>query len=182
MERVRGRDGMQRHDSRRTHEQFAGAIEESIPDRLGSDSTIEQFNHFPAGFGIRTLPQRFQHFGGGRWIAFSGMPGGGQFLRQFQVAFPGPIRRRIPFGGIFTLVVEQRVSQGAEHRLGMLPADVLQGAPTVRDVNRLVSDLPKITRAEAAKDFEDLPWLSRSWPSPRRKRRQPPRPNYSLRQ
>src|SRR4030095_412148 len=44
----------------------------------------------------------------------------------------------------------------AQDRLGMLPADVLQGAPAVRDVDYFVTDVAEVTRAVPGKKIEHL--------------------------
>ena len=72
------------------------------------------------------------------------------------VASPGTIRLRITLGGIFAFVIQQRISQRTQNRLGMLPANVLQRAPTVGHVDGLVANITEITSPIAAKNFKQI--------------------------
>ena len=53
-------------------------------------------------------------------------------------------------------MLEQRISQGAQHRLGMPPADGLQRAPGVGDIDGLVADVTEIPGAVTPEELDDF--------------------------
>src|SRR3954463_7239826 len=70
---------------------------------------------------------------------------------------PGPICTEIVFGWIgIATTIEQGVCERPQDGFGMLPANGLQGAPTVCDVNSFMSDFAEIARTVAAHNLEDL--------------------------
>ena len=66
-------------------------------------------------------------------------------------------RRR---AGVAALARQDRVGQRAEHRLAVLPADRVERAPRVGDVDRLVADGAEVARGVAREDLEDLVGLT----------------------
>ena len=74
----------------------------------------------------------------------------GTFLRNGRSA------GKSAFAGFPHAAIEQRVGERAQHRFGVLPADHFERAKAVRHVDRLVADVPKIARAVAGEDLEQL--------------------------
>ena len=80
------------------------------------------------------------------------------FLDQLNIAAIGPIWVEIGFSGILfsAVAIEHGIGQRTQHRLGVLPADGLERAKAVGEVNLLMADLAEIAHAVAAENFEDL--------------------------
>src|SRR5262249_55400328 len=84
------------------------------------------------------------------------------FRRHGLVATPWTIWRSLSLSRIFALVIQQGIRERTQHRLGMLPSDVLKRTPTICYVNRFVADITEITRPIAAKNFKQFLCASRT--------------------
>ena len=83
------------------------------------------------------------------YILFSVPPFRADFFRTFKISPPRSIGRQVTIGWIgFTTMIQQRVCQRAEYRLGMLPTNAVQRAIAVGHVDRFVTDAAKITSAK----------------------------------
>src|SRR5262249_50422591 len=100
---------------------------------------------------------RFEKFGGGLGPDGALLPVLANLGGAFQILTPGPVRLGVALGGITLLMFEQCVGQRAHDRLGMAPADCLQGAPGIADVGGLVADVAAIAGAVAPEELDDLP-------------------------
>src|SRR5207237_1411798 len=67
---------------------------------------------------------------------------------------PRAIGAEVIVSRILALVLQQRVRQRAEHRLGVLPADRFERAEGVGDVDRLVADVAEVAGATAGEQLE----------------------------
>ena len=91
---------MEREDIGSADQQFAGSIEQGIPNRLWRDMPVEQLRNFSGRFFRRSLAQSLEQFsgGGGVWRAFQ--PVRPDLPRRRLIASPGAIGFQIGFGGI----------------------------------------------------------------------------------
>jgi hypothetical protein len=71
-------------------------------------------------------------------IGFANGPPVADRGQLFVIPPPGLIGGGVPFGRVFPFVGGEGAGQGSDDGFGMLPADGLQGAPTVGDINELV--------------------------------------------
>jgi len=150
MQSVARRQSMQSHDSWLPHEQLTGSDHHAIPQRLWSNPVVDLLRGPCRHFLFRSLPQQGHQFPGrfGRRLAF--LPVGPDPTGQLRVAASGTVgsqiagrRIRVPF------VIQQRAGQRTQYRLGMLPADALQGAPAVGDEDGFMTDRAEVAGAVA---------------------------------
>ena len=72
---------------------------------------------------------------------------------------------RFPFGlrgSAFFALIPARVNRLGDFERRVLPADVLQGSPAVRDLDGLVPKIAEVARAITAKQIEHLGRLRRA--------------------
>src|SRR5207248_4394709 len=99
----------------------------------------------------------FQQFSRSCRTGFAVEPIGANLLCRRLVVTPWPVGFQIALRRVcVSSAIEQSISERTEHRLGVLPANRLQRAPTVGDVNGFVSDLAKIARTIATENFENF--------------------------
>src|SRR6266550_7409738 len=155
MNGIGGSQRVQRNQPWPAHQQFACGAEQAIPDRLWRNAAIEQFEDFRRSLAWRGLAYGVQQVETRATARFTSLPFRPNFFGQFQIMAPGPICREVSFGRVLIpAAIQQAIRQRAQHRLGMLPTDRLQGAPAIRYVDRFMADFTEITHSVTAENFE----------------------------
>jgi hypothetical protein len=88
------------NDSGPAHQEFARRVEERVPNCLGRDFAIEQFNDLIASRVCCGGAKHFQDFAGRGAARFSLRPIGPYLFCQLNVPAPRTIRRQIAFGRV----------------------------------------------------------------------------------
>ncbi len=128
-----------------------------IGDRLRRHGAVEQCDDLRARIGICTGSQRVEQLDRRCHLQLAFLPARADAIDDRQVVSPGTIRgcvagcRMRP-----AAIVELRIGDRSHHRLGVLPADGLQRAPRIGDVDGLMADVAIVARAVTAEQRQAL--------------------------
>ena len=101
----------------------------------------------------------------------------GQLLHTLGIGTARTIGFEVRLRGIRSIVLQNRIGQRSQHRLGMLPADDFEGAECVGDVDDLVADVAEVAAGESGIRDRRVRRAARIGRAPRWPRRRLPRPS-----